>query len=176
MLGLLDIGRVQTTIEGCEPAKRQVERIKIGRFRQFRMPGFGLDEFRTELIGKTRDDFVLHIEEIGYRLVETFGPQMITGLGIDQLDIHAKPVSATLNASLQHITHIQFSADLLQIDMFALVGKGGVASNDEASRYTRQIRGQALGHAVDEVFLFGIAPHIGEGEHHDRQARCRSRR
>jgi hypothetical protein len=41
--------------------------------------------------------------------------------------------------------------------MFAFVGKGGVAPNDKASRYTRQIRGQALGNAIDEILLLRIA-------------------
>jgi hypothetical protein len=41
------------------------------------------------LIGKTSDDFVLHVTEISHRLVETFGSEVITGFAINELDIDA---------------------------------------------------------------------------------------
>jgi hypothetical protein len=50
---------------------------------------------------QTRDDFVLHVEEIGQRLVEPLGPQMIARFGVDQLHIDAHAASTVLNAAFE---------------------------------------------------------------------------
>jgi hypothetical protein len=52
-----------------------------------RPPGFNRDQLGVEGIREPRDDFVLHVEQIGYGLVETFRPEMIASLGINKLDI-----------------------------------------------------------------------------------------
>ena len=84
---------------------------------------------------QARDDFVLHVEEIGERLVEPLRPEMTARLGVDQLDIDAHPVSAALNAAFEDIADVQLPADLLQIDGLALVGEGGVAADHDGVPY-----------------------------------------
>ena len=121
--------------------------------------------------GKPRNDLVLHVEEIGQGLVEALGPEMIAGLGIDELDVDAHAVAAALHRAFEDIAHVQFAADLLQIDGLALVGEGGVAPDDERAGDAREVGGQALGHAIDEIFLLGIAADIGEGENDDGETR-----
>ena len=37
-------------------------------------PGFGGDQLRTHLIGEMGDNFILHVEHIGHRLVEPVRP------------------------------------------------------------------------------------------------------
>jgi hypothetical protein len=49
---------------------------------------------------------------------------------------------------------------LLHVDRLALVGEGGVAGDDEQPRQPRDRRRDLLHHAVDEVFLPGIAGHV----------------
>src|SRR5690348_10622654 len=49
----------------------------------FRTLRLGQCQFSPQLIGEPRDDFVLHVEEIGYRLVEPFRPQVVAGLSVD---------------------------------------------------------------------------------------------
>ena len=63
-----------------------------------------------------RNDFVLHVEEIGQRLVEPLGPKMIARFGVDALDVDAHAVSAVLNAALQHIADIQLAPDRLHVE------------------------------------------------------------
>ena len=89
------------------------------------------------------------------------------GLRVDELDVDAQPIAGALNAALQHITHVQLAPDLLQIDVFSLVGEGSVAPDHERPGDAREIGGQALRHAIDEVFLLGIAAEIGEGQDDD---------
>ena len=95
--------------------------IASGCSESFRSPCLSHDELGIQRVGEPRYDFVLHIEQIGDGFVETFGPQMIAGFGIDKLHVHPKPVAATLHRAFQHVADVQLAADLLEIDCFALV-------------------------------------------------------
>ena len=53
----------------------------------------------------------------------------------------------------------------------AFVGEGGVAADDERARDAREVGGEALGDAVDEIVLLRIAADVGERQDDDREAR-----
>ena len=55
----------------------------------FRSPRFRRAQLRFERIGQSRDDFVLHVDEISERTVETLGPEIVAADSFDQLDIDA---------------------------------------------------------------------------------------
>ena len=129
----------------------------------------GLDELGIERVGEPRYHFVLHVEQIGDRLVEPFGPEMLAGFGVDQLHIDAKPAAVPLHRALEHIADIQLATDLPYIGRPALVGERGIAADHERAADARQVGGQAFDHAVDEIFLLVIAANVGERQHHDRQ-------
>ena len=124
-----------------------------------------------ERVREPRDDFVLHVEEIGHRLVEPLRPEMVAALGVDELDIDAHPGAGALNAALEDIANVQLAPDLLQIDALALVGESRVAPDHEGAGDARQIGGQALGDAIDEIVLLRVAADIGERQDDDREAR-----
>ncbi len=124
-----------------------------------------------ERIRQSRDDLVLHVEQIGDRLVETLRPEVAAALGVNQLDIDAHALAAALDAALEDIANVELAPDLLQVDGLALVGEGGVAPDDERAADAREVGGQALGHAVNKILLFGVAPHVGERQHEQRKAR-----
>ena len=84
---------------------------------------------------QARDDFVLHVEEIGQGLIEPLGPEMIARFGVDELHVDAHAVSAALNAALEDIADVQLAPDLLQIDRLALIGEGGVAPDHDGVPY-----------------------------------------
>ena len=65
------------------------------------------DRARLELIGEPRDDLVLHVEEVGDRLVEALGPKVRADFGLDQLHVDAHPVAAALDAAFEHVAHIE---------------------------------------------------------------------
>jgi hypothetical protein len=111
------------------------------------------------------NDFILHIEELGHVLVEALGPEMVAALGVDELRTDAHPVAAALHGTFQHIAHAEFAADLPEIDMLSLVGEGRVATDHQHAAHARQVGGQAFGHAIDEIFLLGIATYVCEGQH-----------
>ena len=158
-----------TFVEERKPKEIVVHRIRVrGALGAAR---FGGGELLPEPIGEAGDDLVLHVEEIGDGLVEALGPEVRAGLGVDQLHVDAHAVSAALHAAFEHIAHVELAADLLQVDGLALVGEGGVAADDEGAGNAREVGRQALGHAVDEIFLLRIAADIGEGQHDEREAR-----
>ena len=128
---LRDIVRGPTLVEPSQALKIEVHRVGVrGLFRASRLGG---DELGVERARQARDDFVLHVEEIGERLVEPLGPEMIAGFGVDELDVDAHAVSAALDAALEHIADVQLAPDLLQIERLALVGESGVARRSRKS-------------------------------------------
>ena len=91
----------------------------------------GAGDLLPELVGEPGDNFVLHIEEIGDRLVEAFGPEVHAGVGLDQLHVDAHAVSAALHAAFEHVAHVEIASNLSEIGRFAFVGKGGTAADDD---------------------------------------------
>jgi hypothetical protein len=53
----------------------------------------GSDQLRVQLTCKPRDNFVLHIEQVGDGLVEALGPEMCAPLRVDKLHVNAKSVA-----------------------------------------------------------------------------------
>ena len=99
-------------------------------FRAARLVGGQLD---PQLAGQTGDDLVLHAEEVGQGFIEALGPEMTAGRGVDELCVDAHLVLIALHRTFQHVTNAQLLADLLGVDAFAFVSKGGVARDDEGA-------------------------------------------
>ena len=119
-------------IEDGATLKNKVHRIGVaGAFSARRASA--ATSSALQRVGQPRDDFVLHVEEIGERLVEPLGPEMIAVLGVDQLHVDAHAVAAALNAAFQHVADVQLAPDLLQVDRLALVGERRVAGDDEGA-------------------------------------------
>ena len=81
------------------------------------------------------------------------------------------PVSAALNAALQHIADVQLAPEPSQIDGLALVGESGVAPDHERASHPREIGREVLRDPVDEMLLLLAAAEIGEWQDDDREAR-----
>ena len=50
-------------------------------------PRLGNDELRVKRVGEAGDDFILHVEKVRHRFVETVHPEMIAVLSVDELDV-----------------------------------------------------------------------------------------
>ena len=98
---------------------------------------------------------------------------MIAALGVNKLDIHPDAIGRALDASFEHVADVELASDLFEIERLVLVTESGVSSDHPHPAHLRKIGGQALGDAVDKIVLPGIAPDVGEGQNHDRQARRR---
>ena len=125
----------------------------------------------AQTVGQSRHDLILQLEQVGHVLLETVGPQMRAGFGVDELGVDAHPVLVALHRAFEHVADAEFLADLLGVDALALVGEGGVAGDDEAVADAREFGGEVFGDAVGEIILARIAGEIGEGEHDDGEMR-----
>jgi hypothetical protein len=90
--------------------------------------------------------------------------------GLDQLSRQADAVARLAQAAFEDIAHAKLASDLFHIDRPSLVDKGRVAGDDAEPFDPRQPGDDVLDNAVDEVFLLGIAAHIGERQYRDRRS------
>jgi hypothetical protein len=47
--------------------------------------------WKVRFSARRRDDFVLHVEKTSDPFIETLGPNMTAGCGIDELHVYANP-------------------------------------------------------------------------------------
>ena len=88
-------------IEPSRTLKIEVHRVGVrGLFRPSRLGG---DELAVQRACQARNDFILHVEEIGQGLIEPLGPEMIAGFGVDELHIDAHTVPAALDAAFERV-------------------------------------------------------------------------
>ena len=104
---------------------------------------------------------------LSHRLVKTISPEVVAGLCVDELHVHAHPLAAALDASLKHIANVELAPDPLEIDRLASEREGSVSPDHQHAAHAREIRSQAFRDPVDEIFLLGIAADVSEWQHHD---------
>jgi len=82
---------------------------------------------------------------------------MSAGVDVVNLDLNADSIADPLDAALQDVTNIQFSADLLQIDASAFIGESGVARDHEELVVARQIAAEVRGHRIGKRLKLPIS-------------------
>ena len=111
-----------------------VQRIRLrGLFGAARLGG---DQLGVQRPRQTRDDFVLHVEEITERFVESLGPEVIARFCVDELDVDSHAASATLNAALERVADVQLALDRLHVERLAFVGERRVAGDSTSPKLT----------------------------------------
>ena len=100
--------------------------------------------------------------------VVSLGPDVLAGLGVDELAGDADPLAGRPDAALEHVAHAELARDLPHVDRLALVDEARVAGDDEEPAQARERRDDVLGDAVGEIVLLGVAAHVGEGQDGDR--------
>src|SRR5260370_717048 len=108
--GLRHVFGGQSLVPASPALEIQVQRI--GMQRASRPLCLSLDELCIQRVSEPRYDFVLHVEQVGDRLVEAFGPKVIAGFGINQLHVYPKPVAAALHRTVEYIANVQLAFDL----------------------------------------------------------------
>ncbi len=64
-------------------------------------------------------------------LVGALSPDMLPGLGLDQLRADADAAAGPAHAAFEHIAYAEFAPDLLHIDSAALEGERRIADDHE---------------------------------------------
>ena len=155
---------------------RMARSMASGLFERALFCRFRLDQFETQGVAQSRHDLILQLEQVGHVFLEAVGPEMRAGFGVDELRVDAHPVLVALHRAFEHIADAELLADLLGVDVLALVGEGRVAGDDEAVADARQVGRQILGDPVGEVVLVRVVREVGEGQHDDGEMRGLGRR
>src|SRR5208282_617011 len=94
------------------------------------------------------------------------------GLRVDQLcgDPHA--LRSAADGAFEHRPHTKLAADGADVDRAALVSEARVARDYRQAGNLRQVGDDVFGDAVGEIFLLGIAGHVGEWQNGDRRRRA----
>ena len=115
-----------------------------------------------------RGHLVLDREDVLEVAIVALGPDMVVGIGVDQLHGDPHPVARLAHAAFDHVLDAELRRDVLDLDRLALVDEGRVARDHEQLPEPRQLGDDVLGQAVGEEFLLGVAAHVGERQHRDR--------
>jgi hypothetical protein len=98
------------------------------------------------------------------------------GQDIAELRGDANAIAILSDTAFEHVTDPEFLADLLEMDAFAFVGEGRIASDDEKPAQLRQRGNNVLTDTIREIVLLRIAGHIIERQNRDgRPVRQRQR-
>ena len=151
-----------------ERARDKIPGIEIVDRSRLAAHTLGRHELRLDRCGDARRDLVLQREDVGQLAVVSLCPDMIAGRRVHKLGGDAHPLSALAHASFEHIAHPEIAPHLLHVRRLALVDERRIASDDEEPAQARQRCDDVLGDPVAEIFLLGIAGHVGEGEDCDR--------
>ena len=112
---------------------------------------------------------VLQVEDVLHLGVEAVGPDVSTGLCLDQLADDANVRADSTDAALEHVAHAEFAPDLLHVHGPALVGEAGTARDDEEGPHARQRGDDVVDHPVGEVLLLRVATEVLERQHRQRR-------
>src|SRR6516162_10208309 len=155
--------------EDRKRAQVEIVGAEIGRRPRGGAAYFSCLQCRLDNTGSAESDFVLKLENIFQRAVETVGPQMRPAEGIDQLpgDPHLR--SRLAHRAFQNVADAKFAPDLLHIYRLTLVGEGRIAGDDEEPADARERGDNLLDHTVGEIFLLWVATHVLEWQHRYRR-------
>ena len=114
-------------------------------------------------------DLVLDGEDVLEVAVVALGPEVVVGLGVDQLHGDAHPLPDLAHAAFDDVLHAELGGELLHLDRPALELERGVARDHEQLAEPRQLGDDVLGDAVGEELLLRVAAHVVERQHGDRR-------
>jgi hypothetical protein len=92
---------------------------------------FGIGNGRGDGDRHRLGDVVLQRKNVSEIAVVPLGPDMIAGLGLDQLRGDADAICGPSHAAFEDIAHAELAPDLLHVYRSALVREGGVTRDDE---------------------------------------------
>ena len=127
---------------------------------------------RRELCFERRGDPQRHIgldhEDVGQVPVVGLRPEMVVGLGVDELGDDAHPISVAPHAPFEQRRDIQAGSDLAQALLPLLERHHRSARDHGEGADLRQLRDDVLGDPVGEVLVRRVRAQVRERQHRDR--------
>ena len=112
---------------------------------------------------------ILKLEDVLHRAIESIGPKMRAGAGVQQLCAYANAISNPANGAFQHVQNPKVSADLSNVHCSTLVGKSRISGDHEKAADARQLGDDVLNYSIGKIVLIGDFAHVLEGQHRDRR-------
>src|SRR6516164_9878664 len=154
--------------------------IELTWFLALRLLDLGCDNASLDRGGNALGDLVLEGKDIGQFAIVAIRPQVVTSRRLDQLCGDAETIGGPPHAAFEHVAHAELATDFAYVHSRTLVSKGGAARDHKKCMVVRQVGDDVLGDTLREILLFGLAAHIGKGQHRDRRLllwwSCRSGR
>ncbi len=129
----------------------------------------------AELVEDLGRDFLLHRQQVRVRLVVLPAPQLRAVGDVHQLGFDHEPIAARLHAAGDDRLDVQIAADLLRVDVLALVAEHDAARAHAQRRQLREAVDQAFGDAVRQVLRVARRADTDEWQHRHRVDRLRGR-
>src|SRR5262245_2359855 len=107
--------------------------------------------------------FVLDGKNVLQSTIVAISPDVMSIGGLNQLRVDANAIPKFSNAAFEHIMNAKLASYLANVDRLTLIGKGGVARDDEQPTRSGQHSDDIVGDAISKILLFGIAAHVLEG-------------
>ena len=133
---------------------------------------FGRAERDFERVDDAVRDVVLDLEDIGQIAVVAVGPQVTAGCRVDELRGDPHALAGAADGAFEHRPHAKLAADGADVDRASLVSEARIARDYRQAGDLRQVGDDVFGDAVGEIFLLGIARHVGEWQNGDRGGRA----
>ena len=108
-------------------------------------------------------DIVLDREYIRHLAVVALRPEMVTGGDIDQLGRYPDACPGFAHASLEDVLHVEFRADLPDVQVFGAQGEGRGAGRDLQAGQLREGVDDLFCQPVTEILVFFVGAEIGYG-------------
>ena len=135
----------------------------------------GTRELQLDLAGDRPRDLAVKREDVAEVAVVAVAPEVLVGGGLDELRGDAHAVSGAQHRALDDGVHVQLARDLGKRLARVAVGHARGSRDHAQLLDLREHRDQGLRHAIDEIFLLGIAREVFQRQDRDGADRTRSR-
>src|SRR5436190_16293 len=113
-------------------------------------------------------DLILDCKDVVELAIESFRPQAVAILRIDELNGDAQPVSSFADAAFQQRFHAKSLPNLARVHILSAKREAGRPSRDVKTANFRQDVENLLCYTVTEVFLVTFCAKIDERQYGDR--------
>lgn len=111
---------------------------------------------------------VLESENVFERVLEPLGPQLRAVGRVDQFDRNANPTCIPSDAALKQVGDAQPSTDFLRVQILPFKRQARPTRNHKDCTDPGECGRDLLKHAVNEIFLLGVARDVRERHDGDR--------
>jgi hypothetical protein len=111
-------------VEKRPTAHRQIDGVGVSWAIVQATLGFGVHQLDLKRASEARDHFVLELEQVHDVVLESIRPDMRAGFRVNELDVDAHPTGVALHRAFKDVTHAEFLADPLGVEVLVLEGEG----------------------------------------------------